>query len=140
MEQRPELTAQFPAIDGIAKPDRNHRRGEDCMDNPVTWYDLAEDPIRKDVLKIIMLPDHEFESWYLARHNAIRAILTPYELVSSIPNLSNGAHTSVFGSYTVFRETAETLRKAKDHLKLLKKRRAEIKNIPECLYSGEVGW
>jgi hypothetical protein len=130
MIQRPDLTAGTPAVDGIAKPERNYRQGEDCMDNPVTYCDRAERPIRPDVLAVMAKSDSDFDLWYQARYDAICELQRTYLLVGDVPDLGNGSSSSTFAGHLCLRSVVETLGRARDHLELIKARREEIKRTP----------
>jgi hypothetical protein len=127
MKERPDLTARFAAVDGIAKPERNFRDSEDCVGNPCTRADPAENAIRPDVADILGQDDRDFELWYRERQQAILSTLGTYKLISSVPDLYHGSSPATFGGRYCVSSTVETLEKAYEHLLLLYRRRAELK-------------
>jgi hypothetical protein len=121
----PDLTKNYPAIDGIAKPERNHHRSDNnCMAEDRVYFDSAEEAIRSDVLPILDLSDAEFEHWYRERFDALTKVLKEWELIGSIPNLGWTDQPMTFGqSVTQFRYQIEGLNEALNHLVALKDRR-----------------
>ena len=130
MRARPELSDFFSAIDGIKKPDRNHRE-TDCNTSGemYTRYDPAQDAVRPDVLKILLLEESQFVDWFNRRWKAVNRELKRLKLMGSIPALYYGVEQYTLGeANTDLKNRLELAEKMKKSLELILERRVEMSN------------
>jgi hypothetical protein len=121
-EMVPLDISNYPAVDGVAKKDRNHRWSDL---NEATLYDPAQKGIRPDVEKILSMVDNEFDWWYEARKTATTKLIESYKLFASIPDLGYGTGEHIMTSQTHVQTHLDTLEKGLEYLEVIKKARDE---------------
>lgn len=126
IKPRPDLSEFHSAIDGIAKPNRNHRTVGGCMGDYLA-FEQAELAIRPDVAKILNMSDHDFYVWSSTREKAISQQLEQYRLIASVPTLYNGSTPGTFEGHTAIKSLIEILEQAKENVELIVSRRHEAK-------------
>jgi len=62
IKPHPELSEEYPAIDGIKKEHKGFERDVERY----TTIQQEQNAIRSDVLKILELEDNNFSEWYLS--------------------------------------------------------------------------
>lgn len=130
MIERPELTKNYPAIDGIAKPDRNHRMVEG-VGGVSQVFKRAQEPIRPDVLAYVS-DDYFLETATEAR-NKIEEEIRTLELIGGIPRLDSGTTPTTIGSYSVIRSRFTALVEALDNIKKLEQLYYRLRNADMLL-------
>lgn len=121
--ERPELTEHYSAIDGIAKGDRNFREA----DRGGHYYNAAEDAVRPDVVKIIKMPDREYDIWYDLRYQVTMKLLQQWELFASIPCLNYGDKQYNMDAMASIRSQIRYLKDGIDYLKKIDELRKSVK-------------
>jgi len=112
----PEYSEKYPAIDGIAKPDRP--TGD--------HYIPAEKAIRSDIEKILEMSDDFFNSWYKERLAVSKSLLDQYQIFASIPNLVYASESRKLG---MDNGTIRILKEGLDYLDKIAKVRKEYKEL-----------
>ena len=116
MNQHPEWSDKYAAIDGIAKPQNGGYPEERA--------------IRSDIEEIINLDDSHFNYWYDSRLAATQRLLKDYELFASIPHLNYGGADQKYDMAALCAVSGqlEALTEALDFLEKIKQVRGEIKS------------
>jgi hypothetical protein len=112
-----EYSEKYPAIDGIAKPER-----------PTGNYVRpAEKAIRSDIEKILEMDDANFKLWFIQREEATHNLLHQYQLFVSIPDIRYGSEKQKLGmdANTVISTTIGTLKEGIEYLGIISKIREE---------------
>lgn len=125
---RPELTANYCAIDGIFRSEGPLIRF-DCDGDKTGTRIPAKREIRPDIERLLSIDDREFNIWYSARKEATENLLENYELFASIPELSYGGDSQQhdMSVHTHVKYHLESLRKGLDFLARIKERREECR-------------
>jgi hypothetical protein len=118
--------SEYPAIDGITKPEEHIRELEDCMGRGCFRTVSKKESIRPDVLTILQMSDARFDEWLTLRMDAVSGQLTQWNLIGSIPDLSNGTEPWRMTSTTNVKNIIEQLEAANDYLIQLKDKRATL--------------
>lgn len=122
-KERPELSEDYSAIDGIEKLARDFRETDSG-----TIYKPAERPIRSDIEEILSMSKNEFIRWYAERKFAIKELLGNYKLFASVPHLSYGSEERKYDmkAYTHIKDHLDYLEKGLDFLEKINERYFEI--------------
>jgi hypothetical protein len=126
-KEHPEWSGEYPAIDGIAKPDRDFREA----DLGGTYYTPAELSIRSDIEKIFQMEDEDFDGWYKERHSTSKSLLEQIKLAGDVPYLGqsseDGKGSTIGTSHHSLRSIVESLEKSLDYLDKIKTAREEYR-------------
>lgn len=113
IKKRPDLTRDYPAIDGITKDE------EDSFP--------AKTAVRSDVENILEMSDNDFNLWYLERRDAISSLLRTYNLVGDIPDLrfANEDNKRYMKDSEAIKPIIEVIERAQRNLEVIKRVKEE---------------
>lgn len=139
IDKRPDLTEKYPAIDGIAKPERNARWTEDCMGNEVKLSEPAEDAVRGDILELLKMPLEDFSTWVSPRYFAARELRDMLELIGGIPDLGWAHKEHSFSGRTSIRNLLQDAEDAMLHCCALMERYNKLNGIKTNIQQDNSG-
>lgn len=131
IKPHPELTEDYPAIDGIPKEQSpsSEEASRRLKYQDEVYIRHAERAIRSDIEEILKLDNLRFDVWYNNRKEVTEKLLREYETFASIPDLRNASEEQKVNlGYTsgVINNTIVDLRRGLDYLEKIKQVRAEF--------------
>lgn len=123
---RPELTRDYPAIDGIERP-LGPATTMECKTSGeyYPWRRPGKPAMRDDLLELLSLPPAEFNRKISDWRTVVTARLEQLRVITSVPNLRQEQSGSTFHSYTQLSNEQQYLEEALKHLQALTDRYAE---------------
>jgi len=131
IKPRPDLTAKYPAIDGIATP-RGKDEPYECRTTGmmISRYLVETPAIRSDLIPLLKMEPSAFAEWLSVRRTAVKDRLAQLILITSIPQLDlardDDQAVRTFAAYTQLSAEQKYLEEALATLEILAERYNEV--------------